>query len=101
MTTREIVRNYIYEMCTGKSMTLEDYVREVFRGQDKVKLRKYCKDQGIYYKKASTREILIQKIYGMCNTGLSYKILRTTDITGEPIQDYYKKIYIRDYFGEV
>lgn len=101
MTTREIVRNYIYEMCTGKSMTLEDYVKEVFRGQDKVKLRKYCKDQGIYYKKASTREILIQKIYGMCNTGLSYKILRTTDITGEPIQDYYKRIYIRDYFGEV
>ncbi len=101
MTTREIVRNYIYEMCTGKSMTLEDYVKEVFRGQDKVKLRKYCKDQGIYYKKASTREILIQKIYGMCNTGLSYKILRTTDITGEAIQDYYKRIYIRDYFGEV
>lgn len=101
MTTREIVRNYIYEMCTGKSMTLEDYVKEVFRGQDKVKLRKYCKDQGIYYKKASTREILIQKIYGMCNTRLSYKILRTTDITGEPIQDYYKRIYIRDYFGEV
>ena len=101
MTTREIVRNYIYEMCTGKSMTLEDYVKEVFRGQDKVKLRKYCKDQGIYYKKASTREILIQKIYGMCNTGLSYKILRTSDIIGEPIKDYYKRIYIRDYFGEV
>ena len=101
MTTREIVKSYIYKMSKGEVIGLEDYVRKLFKGQDKVKLRKYCKDQGIYYKKASTREILIQKIYGMCNTGLSYKILRTTDITGEPIQDYYKRIYIRDYFGEV
>lgn len=101
MTTREIVKSYICKMSKGEVIGLEDYVREVFRGQDKVKLRRYCKEQGIYYKKGSTREQLLQRIYGMCKTGLSCKILQTSDIIGEPIKDYYKRIYIRDYFGEV
>lgn len=93
MTTRDIIRNYILKMTKGEFIGLEDYVREVFRGQDKVKLRKCCKEQGIYYKKGSTREQLLQRIYGMCKTGLSYKILQTSDITGESIQDYYIRIY--------
>lgn len=101
MTTREIVKSYIYKMSKGDVIGLEDYVREVFRGQDKVKLRKYCKEQEIHYKKGSTREMILQRIYGMCNIGLSYKILQTSDIIDESIQDYYRRIYIRDYFREV
>lgn len=101
MTTREIVFNYIYKMSKGDVIGLEEYVRELFKGQDKVKLRKYCKEQEIYYKKGSTREQLLQRIYGMCKVGLSYRILQTSDIVGEPIKDYYKRIYIRDYFREV
>lgn len=93
MTSREIVGNYIYKMSKGEIIALEDYVRTIFKGQDKVKLRKYCKEQGIYYKKDSTREMLMQCIYGMCKTALSYKILQTSDITGESIQDYYIRIY--------
>lgn len=93
MTTRDIIRNYILKMTKGEVIGLEDYVREVFRGQDKVKLRKYCKEQEIYYKKGSTREMMLQRIYGMCKTALSYKILQTNDITCESIQDYYIKIY--------
>lgn len=101
MTTRDIVKNYIYKMNKGEDISLEDYVREVFSGQDKVQLREYCKEQEIYYKKGSSREMLLQRIYGMCKTGLSYKILQTNDIIGESIKGYYKKIYIRDYFREV
>ena len=101
MTTRDIIRNYILKMTKGEVIGLEDYVREVFRGQDKVKLRKYCKQQEIYYKKGSNREMMLQRVYGMCKTVLSYKMLRTSDIVGENIQDYYKRIYIRDYFREV
>ena len=101
MTTREIVKSYIYKVSKGEDISLEDYVRGVFKGQDKVRLRKYCKEQEIYYKKGFTREMLLQRIYGMCKVGLSYKILQTSDIIGEPIQDYYKRIYIRDYFREV
>ena len=101
MTTRDIAKDYIYKMSKGEDISLEDYVREVFKGQDKIQLRRYCKEQEIYYKKGSTREMLIQRIYGMCNVGLTYKILRTSDIVGEPIKDYYKRIYIRDYFSEV
>lgn len=101
MTNRDIVKNYIYKMSKGEDISLEDYVREVFRGKDKIELRRYCKQQEIYYKKGSTREMLLQRIYGMCKVGLSYKILRTSDIVGESIQDYYKRIYKRDYFREV
>ena len=49
----------------------------------------------------TTREMILQRIYGMCNIGLSYKILQTSDIIDESIQDYYRRIYIRDYFREV
>ena len=92
MTTRDIIRNYILNMTKGEVIGLEGYVREVFSGQDRVQLRKYCKEQGIYYKKGSTREMILQRIYGMCKTALSYKVLQTSDITGESIKDYYKRI---------
>lgn len=93
MTNRDIVKNYIYKMSKGEDISLEDYVREVFSGQDKVQLREYCKEQEIYYKKGSSRKMLLQRIYGMCKTGLSYKILQTSDIRDESIQDYYKRIH--------
>ena len=99
MTTREIVRNYIYNMSKGEIIALEDYVRTIFKGQDKVKLRKYCKEQEIYYKKGSTREMLMQCIYGMCKTALSYKIFQTTDVIGESVRAYYTRIYEREYKG--
>lgn len=101
MTNRDIVKNYIYKMSKGEDISLEDYVREVFRGKDKIELRRYCKQQEIYYKKGSNREMMLQIIYGMCKTVLSNKMLRTSDIVGENIHDYYKRIYIRDYFREV
>lgn len=97
MTTRDIVKSYICKMSKGEVISLEDYVREVFKGKDKVELREYCNEQEIYYKKGSTREELLQRIYGMCKTGLSYKILQTSDSRDESIQDYYRRIYIRDY----
>lgn len=93
MTNRDIVKNYIYKMSKGEDISLEDYVREVFSGQDKVQLREYCKEQEIYYKKGSSKEMLLQRVYGMCKTGLSYKVLQTSDITGESIQDFYIRIY--------
>ncbi|SCJ50271.1 Uncharacterised protein [uncultured Clostridium sp.] len=93
MTNRDIVKNYIYKMSKGEVISLEDYVREVFKGKDKVALREYCREQQIYYKKGSSRKMLLQRIYGMCKTGLSYKILQTSDIRDESIQDYYRRIY--------
>lgn len=93
MTTREIVKSYIYKMSKGDFISLEDYVRKVFTGYNKVDLRSYCKEQEIYYKKGSSKEMLLQRVYGMCKTALSYKILQTSDIVGESIQDYYKRIY--------
>lgn len=97
MNTREIVKDYICKMVNGDDITLEQHVRNTFSGQDKVQLRKYCKNQEIYYKKASAREMLLQKIYGACKTSLSYKILLTSDAKNETIQSYYKKIYEREY----
>lgn len=93
MTTRDIVKNYIILIANGSEIKLDDYVRKVFTGYNKVDLRSYCKEQEIYYSKSSTREMMLQRIYGMCKTALSYKILQTSDITGESIQDYYIKIY--------
>ena len=100
MTNRDIVKIYICKMSKGEDISLEDYVREVLKGQDKVQLREYCNEQGIYYKKGSTREMMLQRIYGMCKTALSYKILQTTDIIGESIQDYYKRILEGCYYGK-
>lgn len=101
ITTSEILKNYIEEVIKGNDIGLENYVREIFKGQDKTELRRYCKEQEIYYKKASTRERVLQKIYGSCNTGLSYKLLMTSDVTGESEVDYYKRIYARDYISGV
>ena len=93
MTTRDIVKNYIILNANGAEAGLEDYVRKVFTGYSKVDLRSYCKEQEIYYRKGSNREMMLQRIYGMCKTALSYKILQTNDITGESIKDYYIRIY--------
>lgn len=92
MTTRDLVKNYIILIANGSEIGLEDYVRKVLVGYNKVDLRSYCKEHEIYYRKGSNREMMLQKIYGMCKTALSYKILQTNDITGESIKDYYKRI---------
>ena len=97
MTAREIIKKYMYQKINGSKFSLEEYVREIFKGQNKLQLKQYCDEQVIYYKSGSSREMLIQKIYGSCNTILSYIILMTSDIKGESQGDYYKRIYAREF----
>lgn len=94
---QQTVKELITKYSKGEFMKAEDYVREILRGKDKAELRKLCKENEIYYKKGSTREELIQKLYGMVNTVLGYKVLRTSDIRNESLEDYYKRIYHREY----
>lgn len=94
---QQTVKELITKYANGEFIKAEDYVREVLKGKDKVELRKMCKENEIYYKKGSTREMLVQRLYGMVNTVLGYKILRTNDIREESLQDYYKRIYYREY----
>lgn len=92
-TVKELINKY----SKGEFIKAEDYVREMLKGKDKVELRKMCKENEIYYKKGSTREMLFQRLYGMVNTVLGFKILKTSDVRNESLQDYYKRIYNREY----
>lgn len=94
---QQTVKELITKYSKGEFIKAEDYVREVLKGKDKTELRKMCKENEIYYKKGSTREELVQRLYGMVNTVLGYKILRTSDVREESLQDYYKRIYNREY----
>lgn len=73
MTIRMLVNSYLDQ---NENLRLEDYVRKTFEGCDKAELRRYCKEHEIFYKKSSTREMMLQRIYGMCKTVLSYKLLK-------------------------
>lgn len=95
---QQTVKELITKYSKGEFIKTEDYVREVLRGKDKVELRRMCKENEIYYKKGSSREELVQRLYGMVNTVLGYKILRTCDVRNETLQDFYKRIYNREYY---
>ena len=92
-TVKELIAKYV----EGEFIKAEDYVREVLKGKDKVELREMCKENEIYYKKGSNREELVQRLYGMVNTVLGYKVLRTSDVKNESLQSFYKRIYNREY----
>ena len=94
---QQTVKELITKYAKGEFIKAEDYVREVLKGKDKVELRKMCKENEIYYKKGSTREELVQRLYGMVNTVLGYKVLRTCDVKDESLQSFYKRIYNREY----
>lgn len=98
---QQTVKELITKYAKGEFIKAEDYVREVLKGKDKVELREMCKENEIYYKKGSNREELVQRLYGMVNTVLGYKVLRTSDIRNESPQDFYRRIYYREYFREV
>ena len=98
---QQTVKELITKYSKGEFIKAEDYVREVLKGKDKVELREMCKENEIYYKKGSNREELIQRLYGMVNTVLGYKVLRTSDIRNESLQSFYKRIYNREYYREV
>lgn len=94
---QQTVKELISKYAEGEFIKAEDYVREVLKGKDKSELRMMCKENEIYYKKGSTREELVQRLYGMVNTVLGYKVLRTSDVRDETLQDFYKRIYHREY----
>ena len=94
---QQIVKELITKYAKGEFIKAEDYVREVLKGKDKVELREMCKENEIYYKKGSNREMLVQRLYGMVNTVLGFKVLKTSDVRNETLQDYYKRIYNREY----
>lgn len=94
---QQTVKELITKYSKGEFIKAEDYVREVLKGKDKVELREMCKENEIYYKKGSNREELIQRLYGMVNTVLGYKVLRTSDVKNESLQSFYKRIYNREY----
>ena len=100
INTNEIVKNYIEGIINGKGIDLESYVRETFKGENKDELTRYCEENNIYYKKGSTREMLLEKIYGSCNSQMSYSILSTSRVSGESKVDYYKRIYERDFLNK-
>lgn len=94
---QQTVKELITKYSEGEFIKAEDYVREVLKGKDKVELRKMCEENEIYYKKGSNREELVQRLYGMVNTVLGYKVLITSDIRNESLQNFYKRIYNREY----
>lgn len=94
---QQTVKELIAKYAEGEFIKAEDYVREVLKGKDKVELREMCKENEVYYKKGSNREELVQRLYGMVNTVLGYKVLRTSDIRNESLQNFYKRIYNREY----
>lgn len=94
---QQTVKELIDKYSKGEFIKAEDYVRGVLKGKDKVELREMCKENEIYYKKGSNREELIQRLYGMVNTVLGYKVLRTSDVKNESLQSFYKRIYNREY----
>lgn len=94
---QQTVKELITKYAKGEFIKAEDYVREVLKGKDKVELREMCKENEIYYKKGSNREELVQRLYGMINTVLGYKVLRTCDVRNESLQNFYKRIYNREY----
>lgn len=98
---QQTVKELISKYAEGEFIKAEDYVREVLKGKDKSELRNMCKENEIYYKKGSNREELVQRLYGMVNTVLGYKVLRTSDVRNKSLQDFYKKIYHREYCKEV
>ena len=100
INTNEIVKNYIEGIINGKGIDLESYVREIFKSENKDELIKYCEENSIYYKKGSSREVLLEKIYGSCNTQMSYSLLSTSRASGESKVDFYKKIYARDFLNK-
>lgn len=100
INTNEIIKNHIEGIINGKGIGLESYVREIFKGENKDSLIRYCEENSIYYKKGSSREMLLEKIYGSCNTQMSYSLLSTSRVSGESKADYYKRIYARDFLNK-
>lgn len=98
ITTSEIVKNYIEGIIKGNGLGLEEYVKDLFKGKNKDGLKQYCNDNNIFCKSRDVnRSDFLDRIYGSCNTQLSYKILMTSDIDNETTVDFYKRIWVRDY----
>jgi hypothetical protein len=94
MSSQEIARSYIYKLSMGEEVDLEEYLEELFKGCSNAKLKQYCKSNSIYLRPRDTdREDIMWKIYGSCNTQVTYNFLGTKSIDGESNQEHYKRIY--------
>lgn len=89
-----LVKNYIYQLSIDKDIDLEDYIKDIFRNISNARLKNYCNENCIYYKSNFNKEMLLQRIYGSCNSILSYKILSAKTIENETIKEFYYRLYI-------
>ena len=97
INTSEIVKNYIEAVIKGKGLGLEEYVKETFKGKTKAELKQYCNENNVFCKsRDENKSDFLDRIYGSCNTQLSYKILMTRDMENETMVDFYKRIWVRD-----
>lgn len=92
--TETLVKNYIYQLSVNEDIDLEDYVRDIFGNISNARLKNYCNENCIYYKSNSNKEMLLQRIYGSCNSILSYKILSKNRLENETAKEFYYRLYI-------
>lgn len=89
-----IVKNYIYQLSINEDMDLEGYVKEIFVGVTNARLKKFCNENCIYCKSNANKEMILQRIYGSCNSILGCKILAAKSIENESIKEFYYRLYI-------
>lgn len=100
INTSEIVKNYIEGVIKGKGLGLEEYVKEILKGKTKAELKQYCNENNIFCKiRDDNRSDFLDRIYGSCNTQMTYLILGSKSVDGESETEFYERIYKNNFVG--
>lgn len=93
----EIIKESIYRKSQGEDISTENILSEALKGISKKELVNIYKENELFLNSKWTKQEMIERLEGACNRRIGALIMMTVEIKGESLQDFYKRIYTRQY----
>ena len=97
ISINEIIKESVYRKSQGESISTESILSEAIKGISKKDLVNVFKENSLFFNNKWGKKEMIERLEGACNRRMGALILSTVEVPGESEQEFYKRIYAKQY----